>query len=84
MKAHKGGYVNKTNEKPELRGEKETLERKKKKETLRDLLFVKGCSIYSLHWKSEWCHHGCINSHRLMAAKQRAPHQSHSSVNRER
>lgn len=81
MKAHKSGYVNKTNEKPELRGEKETQE---KKEALRDLLFVKGCSIYSHHRKSEWCHHGCINSHLLMEAKQRAPHQSHSSVNKER
>lgn len=29
MKAHKGGYVNKTNEKPELRGEKETQEKKR-------------------------------------------------------
>lgn len=42
-------------------------------ETLRDLLFVKGWSIYSRHWRSEWCHHGCINSHLLMAEKNSTP-----------
>lgn len=65
MKAHKGGYVNKTNEKPVLRGEGEQGE----KGTVRDLLFVKGCSIYSQHRRSEWCHHGGITWHLLMAAK---------------
>lgn len=79
MKAHKGGYVNKTNEKPELRGEKE-----REKETLRDLLFVKGCSIYSRHWRSKGDHHGRITLHLLMAEKQTTLHQSHSSVNRKR
>lgn len=77
MKAHKGGYVNKTNEKPVLRGEGE----KRKKEALRDLLFVKGCSIYFRHWRSEWCHHRGISQHLLMAEKQHTQRLPHSSVN---
>lgn len=70
MKAHKSSYVNKTNEKPVLRGEGV----EGKKETLRDLLFVKGCSIYSRHWRKEWWHHsGGITEHLLMAGKNSTP-----------
>lgn len=53
MKAHKGSYVNKTNEKPILRGGGRAGEK------VGGLLFVKSCSVYS--------HHGGNTKHLLIA-----------------
>lgn len=70
MKAHKGSYVNKTNEKPVLKAEGGN----GGKGTARVLLlFVKSCSIYSHHWGGELCCHGGITKHLLMARKTTTP-----------
>lgn len=78
MKAHKGGYVNKTNEKPVLRVEGE-----KEGDPQGFIVCEKLLHLLSPLEKSEWCHHGSITEHLLMA-EHSTEHQSHSSMNQKR
>lgn len=50
----------------------------------RGFIVCEGCSIYSHHWGSEWCHHGGITYHPLMAEKHHTHRQPYSSINQKR